>query len=154
MDREIKVSEAARRLGEELAREAKALAERFKLETARAVIWAQMFRGAPPWPGREQSDRRFREAWEALERSASAPRIGWEPDLSDSCWPLPGPEISDCRFDEAGAVCETPAGRVSEVDRDMLLAWLETGSPMARRVLAWLLGLDAASASSILGEGL
>ena len=139
--------------GAEVAEELRAIGERAKLERARAVLWARMFRGAPPWPGREESDRRFREAWEALERDAAMAQRGWEPDIANLGSSCATSESQDLRFDEAGAVCETMAGQVSEDDRDILLAWLGTGSPIARRVMAWLLGLDAATASAILGEG-
>lgn len=142
------------RRGAELAEALRALGERAKLERARAVVWAQAFRGAPPWPGREESDRRFREAWEAFERADCAPQRGWEPDRSDPCSPESSPEIQDYRFEEAGAVCEAPVARVTEEDRDILVAWLEAGSPMARRVMAWLVELEAASRAPIGGEGL
>ena len=140
--------------GAELAEELRAMGERAKLARARAVIWAQTFRHAPPWPGREESDLRFSECWKAFERESAMPQRVWEPDPSDPCAPSDSPGIPGCGFDHPGVVCDTPAGRVSETDRDILLAWLGTGSPVARRVMAWLLELDAVSASAILGDGL
>ena len=77
MDEENGRRDLVKRLAKELAAEAKAVADCMRKGAALAAASGRTRYRAPPWPGRAESDRKFRDLWRALEIDAASAQSGW-----------------------------------------------------------------------------